>query len=178
MIKKLKRGFTLVELMIVVAIVGVLAALAVYGVRKYVSNAKTAEARNNLGRLGKDAAAAWAKEGMAPGILAAGAGAGVSNVLCPNAAAIPADIPKGEKVQSDPKDWKEDAGWSCLKFQVDSPQYYQYEYTITDSTGQFTAFARGNLDGDDTESEFTLLGQVEGPIVKLAPNIGEHNPEE
>jgi type IV pilus assembly protein PilA len=160
--------------------VGVLAALAVYGVRKYVSNAKTAEARNNIGRLGKDAAAAWAKEGMAPAILGAGAGAGASNVLCPSVAGsgVPATVPSGEKVQSDPAAWKTDAGWACLKFQVDSPQYYQYDYKITDSTGMFTAFARGNLDGDATESEFTLLGQVEGPIVKLAPNIGESNPDE
>src|SRR6187399_282545 len=71
-IRKGKQGFTLIELMIVVAIVGILAVLAVYGVRKYLANAKTAEARNSLGQIGKDAVTAYEKEGMNGSVLTQG----------------------------------------------------------------------------------------------------------
>ena len=70
--KKAEEGFTLVELMIVVTIVGVLAVLAVYGVRKYLANAKTAEARNSLGQLAKDAATAVEREKGTQALIAAG----------------------------------------------------------------------------------------------------------
>jgi type IV pilus assembly protein PilA len=46
--RRSQAGFTLVELMIVVAMVGVLAALATYGVRRYVLHAKTTEAMEML----------------------------------------------------------------------------------------------------------------------------------
>lgn len=42
------RGFTLMELMVVVVIVGILASLAIYSVTKYIASAKTAEAREVL----------------------------------------------------------------------------------------------------------------------------------
>lgn len=56
-----QRGFTLTELMVVVAMVSVLALLAVYGVRKYVFASKAAEPIYMIGLI-KTAQEAWREE--------------------------------------------------------------------------------------------------------------------
>jgi type IV pilus assembly protein PilA len=186
LIQRVRRGFTLVELMIVVAIIGVLAALAIYGVRKYIANAKTAEARMSLGRIAKDASAAYNKENMGATVLPLGSVAGLSNVLCTNSSAVPAAAGsiQGQKYQSSPVDWggSQLAGWACLHFSMQDPQYYMYQY-VSPNTTTFEAKANGDLNGDGTLSTFSLLGAVQagatgGTVVTIAPSIKETNPED
>jgi len=46
-----KKGFTLIELMIVVAIIGILAAIAIPNFLKFQAKSKTSEAKSNLGAI-------------------------------------------------------------------------------------------------------------------------------
>ena len=46
-----KKGFTLIELMIVVAIIGILAAIAIPNFLKFQAKSKQSEAKSNLGAI-------------------------------------------------------------------------------------------------------------------------------
>lgn len=50
-----KKGFTLIELMIVVAIIGILAAIAIPNFMRFQAKSKQAEAKTNLGAIGTTA---------------------------------------------------------------------------------------------------------------------------
>lgn len=154
--RRRREGFTLVELMIVVAILGVLAALAIYGVARYLKNAKTAEATRALGSLETGQRQQYQRETSWP----PGSSDRFEHVFCPTSPATPAAVPKGEKIVVPPLLWNHE-GWTCLKFSMNDPQYYQYEVVnnaIPGLSAAYTASARGDLDGNGTTSLFELVG--------------------
>jgi len=155
-----RSGFTLIELMIVVAIVGILASLAIPAFLSYIRRAHTAEAAGNLRNLYGTAASYYASERWQMRAIVM-SGSTAASTGCTVGPAGSSNAPSSRRTQVD---WSmESASFRDLGFTVGDPIYYQYLIVGstgtcggTRSTALYTFQAIGDLDSDGTTSLFEV----------------------
>ena len=154
------KGFTLIELMIVVAIIGILAAVAIPAFMKYIRRSKTSEASMNIRKIYDSSVSYFeAEHANATGSILPKQFPG-TQATTPALATCCGSA--GGKCAPNPAYWAT-VSWQALNFGVDDPFYYAYAYTGsgTDKASSFKADAFGDLNCDAVYSTYERSGSVD-----------------
>ena len=137
-----RKGFTLVELMIVVAIIGILAAIAIPNFLQFRLKAKTSEAKSNLGAIRSTEVAYFAEWNFY-----------IGNRVAPNPVAT-------GSLDGAKRAWLTTTSFSIIGFAPEGQIYYSYslhpaaQYN-TQGTG-FSSVAWGDLDDDNNVHTYMI----------------------
>ena len=150
MLRKNQKGFTLIELMIVVAIIGILAAIAIPNFRNYQMKAKSAEARTNLAAIRTSQEAYRADSD--------------TFLVCAITPAAPA-------VAGAKQAWVAPVGgFTTIGYAPSGTVYYQYSVAAVAAIAtDFIATAVADLDANGAPGSFTLNNT--GVLTDVTPGI-------
>ena len=158
------KGFTLIELMIVVAIIAILAVVAVPQFTKYMRSAKAAEANEMLDLIKKGSATYYTtprvQEGTGTKIECQFPGDVTTTPTGSSCCASGNDSDNDGRCDANPGNWN-NTSWSALKFAITDQHYFQYRYQSSGfkGTAKFIANSHADLDCDGQLSTFQLVGK-------------------
>jgi prepilin-type N-terminal cleavage/methylation domain-containing protein len=163
-----RAGFSLVELMVAVAIIGILAATAIPVFAGMVNRSKTGEVSSNLASMFKLSAAYYASE------RSTGQGFGTNHsgfCILDDAGPVPVQaLPTKQAFTAD-------ASFRSLGFTLADFTYFSYGIVSKNAASScgnlpntpdlYTFYAHGDLDGDGVESTFELAAGSDGSNVLM-----------
>jgi prepilin-type N-terminal cleavage/methylation domain-containing protein len=168
--RRKNAGFTLVELMIVVAIIGILAAVAIPAFDRYVKKSRTSEAVGHLNKLWAGSVTYYNAEHFNDGVALAkrfptGTAAKTAEKQC---GCLP-----GGRCPGNADVWEKDPIFSALKFSIRDPYSYMPGYTGEGEgpAATFTATATGDLDCDEKVAVFTRKGTISPVTGDVTGNV-------
>ena len=169
-------GFSLVELMIVVAILGLMVAIVVPSMITYIANTKTTEANENLRSISEHAISYYHTEhyygtngtnkqdGIYPGCQtndnATPSACGATANTCTGLTVV-----VGQRIAPTTISWNNQP-WARLQFSIGSPMFYCYAYTTNNTVTTFEAKAIGSLSSSN-DSEYKISGDENGRVTAV-----------
>jgi type IV pilus assembly protein PilA len=151
-IHKDSKGFTLVELMIVVAIIGILAAIAIPNFRNYQMKAKRGELPMNLKAI-KVAEVSFQAEND------------TFLVLTASPVAIAA-------LSAAKQTWADNGNFAVVGWQPTGPVYGSYAGAATTAIATDVSLtADSDIDGDGTTANYTAVADTTAPANETEPTL-------